>query len=380
MTVLDNKNKSYLSNGYLIYNKKYIFKGKFLSNQPHKIAEICFNTSMTGYQEILTDPSYKSQFINFTFPLIGIVGCNNQDYESWKIHASGLICNEILNLSSNWRSEINFTSWLLNQNSCAFFDLDTRALTKIVRELGPKNIMICNEDYFNSNKLDKLIDQINTSPTLEENDVIKDFTKELNIYNPKTKSTKKLSIGFLNFGAKENIKNNLIERNCDLYEFDMNFKAEDIIKKNIDGIFLSNGPGDPKKIYNNIKTELQRLLSKKIPTFGICLGHQILSLAFNANTKRMDKGHRGGNHPVKNIRDNKVEITSQNHGFVVSEENFPKDLEITHISLFDGTVDGMRSKFQPLFSVQYHPESSPGPHDSRYLFDEFISIIESNAS
>ena len=379
MTVLDNHNKDNYPNGYLIYNNNHVFKGKFLSKLPYKIAEICFNTSMTGYQEILTDPSYKSQFINFTFPLIGIVGSNEEDYESWKIHASGMICNEILELSSNWRSEKDFTKWLLEQNSCAFFDLDTRALTKIIRDIGPKNVMICSEDYFNSKGINKILDQIDKSLTLEENDVIKEFTDELSIKKIENNS-KNLSIGFLNFGAKDNIKNNLIKRNCNLYEFDMNFKAEDVLNKNIDGIFLSNGPGDPKKIFKNIEKELKKILDKKIPTFGICLGHQILSLAFNADTKRMDKGHRGGNHPVKNIRTNKVEITSQNHGFVVSNKKFPESLEITHISLFDGTVDGMRSKSQPLFSVQYHPESSPGPHDSRYLFDEFIDLIKKNAS
>ncbi len=379
MTVLDNHNKDNYPNGYLIYNNNHVFKGKFLSKLPYKIAEICFNTSMTGYQEILTDPSYKSQFINFTFPLIGIVGSNEEDYESWKIHASGMICNEILELSSNWRSEKDFTKWLLEQNSCAFFDLDTRALTKIIRDIGPKNVMICSEDYFNSKGINKILDQIDKSLTLEENDVIKEFTDELSIKKLENNS-KNLSIGFLNFGAKDNIKNNLIKRNCNLYEFDMNFKAEDVLNKNIDGIFLSNGPGDPKKIFKNIEKELKKILDKKIPTFGICLGHQILSLAFNADTKRMDKGHRGGNHPVKNIRTNKVEITSQNHGFVVSNKEFPESLEITHISLFDGTVDGMRSKSQPLFSVQYHPESSPGPHDSRYLFDEFIDLIKKNAS
>ena len=379
MTVLDNQNKTNYPSGYLIYNKDNIFKGKILSNDPFKIAEICFNTSMTGYQEILTDPSYKSQFINFTFPLIGIVGCNKFDYESWKIHASGLICNEIYDLSSNWRSEINFTKWIREQNSCAFFDIDTRALTKIIRDFGPRNIMICSEQYFKEKGIDTLLNQISNTPSLEENDVIKDYTEELSI--PKTQdNNKNLSICFLNFGAKENIKNNLIDRNCNIHEFDMDFKADDILEKKPDGIFLSNGPGDPKKVYQSIEVELQKIINKKIPTFGICLGHQILSLAFNAETIRMDKGHRGGNHPVKNIKKNKVEITSQNHGFVVSENNFPKDLDITHVSLFDGTVDGMKSKSQPLFSVQYHPESSPGPHDSQYLFDEFIELINSNAS
>jgi carbamoyl-phosphate synthase small subunit len=160
----------------------------------------------------------------------------------------------------------------------------------------------------------------------------------------------------------------------------MNFKADSILSKNPDGIFLSNGPGDPQKVYNNIKSELKKIIESKIPTFGICLGHQILSLAFDAKTKRMDKGHRGGNHPVKNLETGRVEITSQNHGFVVSKDDFPNDLEISHISLFDQTVDGMKSKSQPLFSVQYHPESSPGPHDSRYLFDKFIELMKSNAS
>ncbi len=378
MTVLDNKTKLNYQNGYLIYNKKYIFKGKFLSKDQFKIAEICFNTSMTGYQEILTDPSYKSQFINFTFPLIGIVGCNNEDYESWKIHASGLICNELFELSSNWRAQTNFTNWIISQNSCAFFDLDTRTVTKIVRNFGPKNIMLCSEEYFKNKGIEQICKQIDQSLSLEENDVIKDFTSELNIEKQEI-GKKKYSIAFLNFGAKDNIKKNLYFRNCKIEEFDMNFKAEDIINKNFDGFFLSNGPGDPKKVYENIKSELNKLLNKKIPTFGICLGHQILSLAFNASTARMEKGHRGGNHPVKNLETNKVEITSQNHGFVVLEENFPSNLQITHKSLFDKTIDGMRANDQPLFSVQYHPESSPGPHDSRYLFDEFINLMEKNA-
>jgi carbamoyl-phosphate synthase small subunit len=378
MTVLDNKTKLNYQNGYLIYNKKYIFKGKFLSEDQFKIAEICFNTSMTGYQEILTDPSYKSQFINFTFPLIGIVGCNNEDYESWKIHASGLICNELFELSSNWRAQTNFTNWIISQNSCAFFDLDTRAVTKIVRNFGPKNIMLCSEEYFENKGIEQICKQIDQSLSLEENDVIKDFTSELNIEKQEI-GKKKYSIAFLNFGAKDNIKKNLYSRNCKIEEFDMNFKAEDIINKNFDGFFLSNGPGDPKKVYENIKPELNKLINKKIPTFGICLGHQILSLAFNASTARMEKGHRGGNHPVKNLETNKVEITSQNHGFVVLDENFPSNLQITHKSLFDKTIDGMRANDQPLFSVQYHPESSPGPHDSRYLFDEFINLMEKNA-
>ena len=378
MTVLDNKTKLNYQNGYLIYNKKYIFKGKFLSKDQFKIAEICFNTSMTGYQEILTDPSYKSQFINFTFPLIGIVGCNNEDYESWKIHASGLICNELFELSSNWRAQTNFTNWIISHNSCAFFDLDTRAVTKIVRNFGPKNIMLCSEEYFENKGIEQICKQIDQSLSLEENDVIKDFTSELNIEKQEI-GKKKYSIAFLNFGAKDNIKKNLYSRNCKIEEFDMNFKAEDIINKNFDGFFLSNGPGDPKKVYENIKPELNKLLNKKIPTFGICLGHQILSLAFNASTARMEKGHRGGNHPVKNLETNKVEITSQNHGFAVDEDSLPLNVTVTHKHLNDDTVAGISCNDISAYSVQYHPEASPGPHDSRYVFKEFFNMMKNDA-
>ena len=239
--------------------------------------------------------------------------------------------------------------------------------------------MLCSENYFNEKGIDFILEQIDQHPTLEENDVISDYTNELKIIDKNIKN-ESLNIAFLDFGAKDNIKKNLSKRNCNLLEFDMNFKADSILSKNPDGIFLSNGPGDPQKVYNNIKSELKKIIESKIPTFGICLGHQILSLAFDAKTKRMDKGHRGGNHPVKNLETGRVEITSQNHGFVVSKDDFPNDLEISHVSLFDQTVDGMKSKSQPLFSVQYHPESSPGPHDSRYLFDKFIELMKSDAS
>ena len=208
-----------------------VFRGKAFGGKATVVGEAVFNTSMTGYQEILTDPSYKSQFINFTFPLIGIVGCNNEDYESWKIHASGLICNELFELSSNWRAQTNFTNWIISQNSCAFFDLDTRAVTKIVRNFGPKNIMLCSEEYFENKGIEQICKQIDQSLSLEENDVIKDFTSELNIEKQEI-GKKKYSIAFLNFGAKDNIKKNLYSRNCKIEEFDMNFKAEDIINKN----------------------------------------------------------------------------------------------------------------------------------------------------
>ncbi len=378
MGTIDNSLIQNYQEGFLIYDEEHVFKGKFLSPHQSVIAEICFNTSMTGYQEVLTDPSYKAQFITFTFPMIGIVGTNNEDYESWKIHTSGLIIKELVLNSSNWRSTKNFVQWVIDQKSSIFWDIDTRALTSIIRHKGPKNVMICSEDYFKKKSLNGVVKEINDFKTLEENDVIGDFTIELNKKNYQPQG--ELKIAFLNFGAKDNIKRSLIERNCILEEYDMHFSSKEIISKNYNGIFLSNGPGDPSRVFLNIRNELKALIDKKIPIFGICLGHQLLCLALGAKTKRMEKGHRGANHPVKNIITGKVEITSQNHGFVVSENSVPSNMEITHLSLFDNSIDGMRLKNQPLFSVQYHPESSPGPHDSRYLFNDFINLMEKNAS
>ena len=378
MAVIDNSQIHNYQEGFLIYDETYIFKGKFLSSQSSIISEICFNTTMTGYQETMTDPSYKSQFITFTFPMIGIVGTNKEDYESWKIHASGIVIKELVFESSNWRSTENFIKWVTNQNSSIFWDIDTRALTSVIRNKGPKNVMLCSKEFFSQNSIKDIIEKINSYKKLEEDDVIADYTSQLEkkSYN----ANGKFKIAFLNFGAKDNIKKSLIDRDCAIDEYDMNFSSQDIINKNYDGIFLSNGPGDPKLVFENIKKDLNLIIEKEIPIFGICLGHQILSLALGAETKRMKKGHRGANHPVKNLINEKVEITSQNHGFVVSGSNVPKNLEITHLSLFDNSIDGMRSKDKPIFSVQYHPESSPGPHDSRYLFDDFINLIEKHAS
>ena len=378
MAVIDNSQIHNYQEGFLIYDETYIFKGKFLSSQPSIISEICFNTTMTGYQETMTDPSYKSQFITFTFPMIGIVGTNKEDYESWKIHASGIVIKELVFESSNWRSTENFIKWVTNQNSSIFWDIDTRALTSVIRNKGPKNVMLCSKEFFSQNSIKDIIKKINSYKKLEEDDVITDYTSQLEkkSYN----ANGKFKIAFLNFGAKDNIKKSLIDRDCAIDEYDMNFSSQDIINKNYDGIFLSNGPGDPKLVFENIKKDLNLIIEKEIPIFGICLGHQILSLALGAETKRMKKGHRGANHPVKNLINEKVEITSQNHGFVVSGSNVPNNLEITHLSLFDNSIDGMKSKDKPIFSVQYHPESSPGPHDSRYLFDDFINLIEKHAS
>ena len=378
MSVIDNSQIQNYQEGFLIYDETYIFKGKFLSSQPSIISEICFNTSMTGYQETMTDPSYKSQFITFTFPMIGIVGTNKEDYESWKIHASGIVIKELVFESSNWRSTEDFVKWVINQNSSIFWDIDTRALTSVIRNKGPKNVMLCSKEFFSQNSIEEIIKKINSYKRLEEDDVISDYTSQLEKKNYNKNG--KFKIAFLNFGAKDNIRKSLINRDCAIDEYDMNFSSQDIINKNYDGIFLSNGPGDPKLVFENIKKDLNLIIEKEIPIFGICLGHQILCLALGAETKRMEKGHRGANHPVKNLINEKVEITSQNHGFVVSGSNVPKNLEVTHLSLFDSSIDGMRSKDKPIFSVQYHPESSPGPHDSRYLFDDFINLMKKYAS
>ena len=361
--------------GFLIYNEENIIPCKFLGKNSNYIGEICFNTSMTGYQEICSDPSYTGQIITFSFPLVGIVGTNEEDLESSQMFAKGVVIRDIINGDYNWRSTKKFINWVYDQNKFLIKDIDTRSLITLIRKNGPKNILICNSSFFKSHSKNELFKLLNDEKSLEEKNVINEYY-QLNKSSHNISSELKHKIAFLDFGAKNNIKKNLIKQGCYLNEFQSNFSASEILNNEYKGVFLSNGPGDPKKVFNEIKNELYKLISSNIPIFGICLGHQLLSLAFGMETIRMKQGHRGGNHPVKNIKKNKVEITSQNHGFVVSGEKIPENIEITHISLFDKSIDGMRVKDKKIFSVQYHPESSPGPHDSRYLFDDFLNSFK----
>ncbi len=367
-----------LDNGKSFLGKGYGYRGDYLG-------EICFNTSTTGYQEILTDPSYFKQIITFTFPHIGIVGSNKFDYESEKIFASACIINNDITPPSNFRSEIDFEKWLfLNKKAC-ITGVDTRVLTKNIRNGGALNCLI----HFPNKKIQKtsfLKKILQTFPNMKGLDLASEVTTK-EIYQWKDKKKLKINpsnlkskfIGVIDFGIKNNILNILESQGFNIIVFPCNYSISKIISLNPSGIFLSNGPGDPKATFSKLKKELELLKNFRSPIFGICLGYQILSLLFGGSTIKMHHGHRGANHPVKNHRTGAVEITVQNHGFVVSRTKLPKNVEVTHSSLFDKTIAGIKIKNKPFFSVQYHPESSPGPQDSRYLFNQFSSLVKNNA-
>ena len=364
--------------GQLILEDGSHFNGIKIGSPNMEIGEVCFNTSMTGYQEIITDPSYAGQIINFTFPHIGNVGTNFDDDESRKPFAKGIIINCDISDPSNYRSILHLDLWLKKNNIPGICNIDTRLITNRIRSKGaPRGGII--EGPINNKKSAHCLKEIKKWKGLNGLDLAIDVSrKDVKIYKSKKKS--KLKVVAIDYGIKQNILNCLLDLNLEVILVPAKTSAEKILTYNPNGIFLSNGPGDPKATGKYAIPIIKKLIEARIPIFGICLGHQLISLALGAKTKKMFQGHRGANHPVKNLVTKKVEITSQNHGFVVLENNFPTSLQITHKSLFDKTIDGMKSKDQPLFSVQYHPESSPGPHDSRYLFDEFINLMDKNAS
>ncbi len=367
-----------LDDGTVLLGKGY---GKF----GNYLGELCFNTSITGYQEILTDPSYYMQIINFTFPHVGIVGTNRVDYESNQVYASGCIINNHLTEPSNFRSEISLGEWLKKEGRVCISGIDTRNITKKIRDNGSCNALIHYPDgKFSSIK--ELKEELKFFPSMAKLDLATDVSSQI-VYtwiNQKKKALnphklKEKFIAVIDYGIKKNILNLLESKSYKIVVFPASFSIKKLINLNPVGIFLSNGPGDPVATYKKYHNELNTIRSFSKPVFGICLGHQILSLIFGASTEKMHHGHRGANHPIKNINSKKVEITVQNHGFVVSKNNFPKNLKISHISLFDETIAGVEVKNKPFFSVQYHPESSPGPQDSRYLFDKFKLLIKKYA-
>ena len=370
----------------LILENGEVLWGYGLGVKKTVVGELCFNTSQTGYQEALTDPSYTKQIITFTFPHIGIVGTNSEDQESTKIYADGCIINQPLNFYSNWRAENDLNAYFIENDIPCLYGIDTRYLTKKLSEEGAKKAALV---HFGEDKESiKIVqNQINNWSGLENLDLAK-VVSTSNIYtwdkgiwsnNKKNNNLNRFRVTCLDFGIKQNILRNLYGINLDPTVLNLSASLSDIIDTKPDGIFLSNGPGDPFATGVKIIYTLKKLIEKEIPIFGICLGHQILALALDAKTKKMFQGHRGSNHPVKNLTNNIVEITSQNHGFEVDRESFSKDIMETHISLFDGTNEGLKHNSLPVFSVQYHPEASPGPHDSHYLFLEFYDLIKKYA-
>jgi carbamoyl-phosphate synthase small subunit len=375
--------------GILVLEDKTIFKGFGIGYQGAATGEVCFNTSLTGYQEIISDPSYAGQIINFTFPHIGNVGTNMEDLESDKVWTKGVIFNSEITSPSNYRSLINLDLWLKKNKIVGITGLDTRGLTNAIRDKGaPKGtISFSKKGAFNINKLVSITTKWNGLKNL---DLAEQVTTKKNYVWSGFKTWKKetgylknkrysLHVVAIDYGIKKNILRYFSDLSCKVTVVSCKTSAKDIIKLKPDGIFLSNGPGDPAATGKYAVGIIKELTKNNLPIFGICLGHQILALTLGAKTKKMKLGHRGANHPVKNLIKDNVEITSQNHGFEIVKETLPKNIEITHKSLFDNCIEGIRLKNKPIFSVQYHPESNPGPQDSVYLFKEFINNMKKNA-
>ena len=375
--------------GILVLEDGSFFKGYGFGFESITTGEVCFNTSITGYQEIISDPSYAGQIINFTFPHIGNVGTNNEDYESNKIWTRGVIFNSEISNPSNYRSLKHLDAWLNKNKIVGIAGLDTRNLTNLIRDKGaPKGtISFSKKGKFNINKLKNLsikwsglknldlAKKVTTQKNYKWAD-FKTWKKQNSFLKNKTKLFKIIAI---DYGIKKNILRYFSDFKCEVIVVSCKTSSEKILEMKPDGVFLSNGPGDPAATGKYAIKIIKDLIKKEMPIFGICLGHQILALALGAKTKKMKLGHRGANHPVKNLISNNVEITSQNHGFEIVKESLPKNIQVTHKSLFDNCIEGIRLKNKPIFSVQYHPESNPGPQDSVYLFQEFINNIKKNA-
>ncbi len=344
------------------------FKGLSFGAVGQSIGEVCFNTGMTGYQEILTDPSYSSQIVVMTNPHIGNYGINSDDIESSKIQVSGFIIKEETIIPSNWRSTQSIGKYLKDQNIIGIKGIDTRALTIHLRKNGSMNGIIFSSGQ-NTNSMKKVLSKY---PKMEGLDLAKKVSVSEKYHW--TKKNLKYKVAVIDFGVKHNILRILESHGCQLTIFPANITFKELMQNKPDGILLSNGPGDPAVLDYAIK--LVKSLLGIIPILGICLGHQILALSLGAKTFKLKFGHRGINHPVKNLQTGSIEITSQNHGFSIDLKSLPENTIVTHINLNDNTCAGLKCLSYPAFSVQYHPESNPGPHDSRYIFEKFIKLME----
>jgi len=365
-----------------------VFFGEGIGAEGTGIGEVCFNTGMTGYQETLTDPSYAGQIITFTFPHIGNVGCNDEDIEAAKPWCAGLVVRERPTLPSSFRSQISLDDWLKKWNLPGICGVDTRAVTRHIRKFGAMNAAIINVAGcpLPVARMEETKEMLKKHPSMVGLDLAKvvttkapyNWSEPLWRLSPATGNRQPATnhhVVAIDYGEKLNILRSLAERGCKVTVVPAQTSAEEILKLKPDGIFLSNGPGDPAATGKYAVPILQTLIASGTPIFGICLGHQLLGLALGGKTEKLKQGHRGANQPVKNLETGNVEITSQNHGFAVVEKSLPKNVKVTHVSLFDGTVEGLRCTDKPVFAVQYHPESSPGPHDSQYLFDDFVKMM-----
>jgi len=345
------------------------FSGKAFGAPGTRTGELVFNTSLMGYQEIMTDPSYAGQIVTLTYPEIGNYGTNNEDLESRRVYARGMVVRHLSRRYSSWRAEKSLHQFLAEQGVIGISDLDTRAIARHIRDKGAMRCAISTEILDPSELLKVAL----ASATMEGSD----FTQEVSTREKYTMGDGEFHVAVLDFGVKQNILNSLANQNMRLTVYPSTTTAAEIIESKPDGIFLSNGPGDPAAC-KEIIAELPRLIQTRLPIFGICLGHQLLSIALGARTYKLKFGHRGGNQPVKDMQTGKIEITCQNHGFAVDADSLPADLELTHLNLNDNSVEGFKHKTLPIICVQYHPEANPGPHDSAYLFARFRGLIESN--
>ena len=373
-------------NAVLALEDGTIFRGIAAGAEGESAGEVVFNTSLSGYQEILTDPSYAGQIVTMTCAEIGNYGVAGADVESRKPQVAGFVIRDESPMASNWRSESTLRDYLVANRIVAVSDIDTRALTRHLRSGGVMRGVIGTGDSIDA---DALVDRARSIGKMEGTDLVGGVTCD-SVFDwpeenpdefgvaPEHLPARRLKIAAYDFGMKWNIMRRLSAHGCDVRVYPATTPASHILSTNPDGVFLSNGPGDPAPLTYAIENA-KTLVESNVPTFGICLGHQILGLALGGKTYKLKFGHRGGNHPVKKLETGKVEITSQNHGFAVDADSLPEDVKVTHVNLYDGTVEGLRHETKPVFCVQYHPEAAPGPHDADYLFRRFLDEMEKRA-